>query len=88
MKAFVQDPQAILDYIIDWEPWLDGDTISTSVWVLDSPLVEVSESNTTTTTTIFISSGSVSVDYNVTNTVTTAGGRTDERSFKIKFRNR
>ena len=88
MKGFVKDPSAILDYSLDWGPWLDGDTIITSVWILESPLTNDSDSNTTTTTEIFISAGDLGSNYVVTNRITTAGGRTDERSFEIRVRNR
>lgn len=90
MKGFVKDPQAILDYSLDWGPWLDGDTISTSNWVVESPLVIESgtESFDSTTTVLFISGGTAGQTYLVTNTITTAGGRTDERSFELRIRNR
>jgi len=90
MKGFVKDPQAILDYSLDWGPWLDGDTISTSNWVVASPLVIESgtESFDSTTTVLFISGGTAGQAYLVTNTITTAAGRTDERSFELRIRNR
>ena len=88
MKGFVKDPQANLDYSLDWEPWLDGDTLTTSVWVLESPLAGSNEAFDTTTTRIFISGGDAGNSYLAVNTITTAGGLTDERSFEIRVRNR
>ena len=29
--TFTKDPNAVLDYSVDWAKWLDGDTIATSV---------------------------------------------------------
>lgn len=90
MKGFVKDPQAILDYSIDWGPWLDGDTLNTSNWVVESPLsiVSGSEAFDDTTTRLFISGGTVGQNYIAVNTITTAGGRTDERTLELRIRNR
>jgi len=90
MKGFVQDPQATLDYTIDWGPWLGDDTISTSSWTAESPMVIESggESKTDDTTTLFLSGGLAGGNYIITNTINTIGGREDERSFKMKIRNR
>jgi hypothetical protein len=83
MAEFTKTPEGILDYVIDWSAWLDSDTISTSVWSVDSGLTNVSDSNTTTAATIWLSGGEDGTSYNVRNTITTAGGRTEIRSFKI-----
>lgn len=90
MKGYVKDPNAILDYSWDWGPWLDSDTIATSVWIVESPLTIESgtESNTTTTTEVFLAGGEHGNDYTITNRITTVGGRTDDRSFEIRVRNR
>jgi len=88
MKGFVKDPQAILDYTINWAPWLNGDTISTSAWTVDSPATSVSESKTTGTTTIFVSGGVAGSNYVLINSIVTAGGREDERSIELRVRDR
>ena len=90
MKGFVQDPQATLDYTLDWAPWLGSDTINVSTWVADSPVVieSGSESQTDTTTTLFLSGGVHGSNYTITNTITTIGGRQDDRSFELRVRNR
>lgn len=91
MKGFVKDPQSVLDYSLDWGPWLGAtDTITISTWVLDSPLVSEGggESNTDTTTTLFISGGEAGQSYNVTNSITTLGGRKDDRTIELRIRNR
>lgn len=90
MKGFVKDPEAILDYSVDWGPWLNGDEIETSNWVVDSGLtiVPASDSKTTTTTRVFISGGAVGEEYDLKNTITSVGSRTDERTLKIRVRNR
>jgi hypothetical protein len=90
MKGFVKDPNAILDYSFNWAPWLDGDTITASTWILESPLIAVSASEVfdNTTTGLFISGGTHGNDYLVTNRITTTGGLTDDRSFELRVRNK
>lgn len=78
-----KDPDAILDYTANWATWLDGDTISTSTWTVPSGITKVTDSNTTTTATIWLSGGTAGEKYEIKNTITTAGGRKDERTFKL-----
>jgi len=90
MKAFVKDPDATLDYSIDWGPWLQNDIIQTSTWIVDSgiSIVPASESFDDTVTTVFLTGGSANEKYNVTNRIETQGSRTDERSFLVRVRDR
>ena len=90
MKGFVKDPDSTLDYSFDWALWLDGDTIASSTWVIDSPLtiVPASQSFTDTITLVFISGGVDKIDYELRNTIVTAGSRTDERTMEIRVRQR
>ena len=87
-EQFIHDPQAELDYTVDWSKWLGADTIATSTWTVESGLTTESTSNTTTSATIWISGGSAGQSYAVTNRIVTAGGRTDERTIYLKVRNR
>lgn len=86
--TFTKDPQAVLDYRIDWSEWLDGDTISTSEWVVPDALTLESESNTTTAATVWLSGGINNGSYDITNEITTVGGRTDDRTITIKVKER
>jgi hypothetical protein len=90
MRIFVKDPEATLDYGFDWGPWLQADTIATSNWSADAgiTLVPASDTFTDTTTAVFISGGTAGQSYDVINTITTNGSRTDERTITIKVRNR
>ena len=85
---FVKDPSAILDYSVKWTDWLGSDTIATSSWSVPSGLTKHAETNNTTTATVWCSGGAVGKTYIVTNTITTAGGRTDEREIKITVQNK
>lgn len=87
--AFDKDPDEVLDFTIDWSDWLpSGDTISTSAWTVPSGITEDSKSNDTTKTWIFLSGGTDGTEYKLTNTITTAGGRTAQRTIQIKVAER
>jgi len=79
-----KDPTEVSDWMLTWGDgttgrWLGADTISTSVWALEagSGLTEDSKLNTTTTTTIWLSGGNPG-NWEITNTITTAAGRTKD----------
>lgn len=82
--SFLKDPNAVLDYQIDWSTWLGSDTIASSSWVIPTGITEDSDSNTTTTATVWLSGGTAGTTYTVTNRIVTAGGRTEDRSLTIK----
>ena len=88
MKLFRKDPSAILDYSIDWSLWLNGDTIATSSWTVPTGLTKVSDTKNDSSTTVWLSGGTLGQTYTVTNRITTANGRTDERSIIIKVEDR
>lgn len=75
-----QTPQELLDYIIDWATrGLGTDTINGSSYTQSSSdftLSNKSIGSPPTTTTFWITGGVAGEYYTITNTVTTAGGRT------------
>jgi len=82
-----KDPDATLDYQIDWSDWLaDGESIVTSEWVvLGATLVD--EGSTATLSTAWISGGSVGAMISLTNRITTDSSpvaRIDDRTLIIK----
>lgn len=83
MPFYQKDPDAKLDYTIDWSTWLGDDTIADSDWTVETGLTEVTASNTDTTTTIWLSGGTEGTTYDVTNEITTAAGRIEERTIRI-----
>jgi hypothetical protein len=87
-NVFVKDPQAILDYSVDWTNWLDSDTISAVAWVVPAGIINPAISNTTKTATIWLSSGTVGNSYDIICRITTTGGRTDERTITVSVRNK
>jgi len=85
-QIFEKDPNAILDYVIDWGTWLAGDTIITSTWTAETGITAVSDTETATTATVWLSGGTAGSDYNVVNRIVTALGRTDDRTLLIRVR--
>lgn len=81
-----KDPQDVSDYLIDWSDLLDGDTIATSLWTVPTGITKDSDTNTTTSTKIWLSGGTGGVFYACVNKITTAGGRTLERTFIVPCR--
>jgi hypothetical protein len=82
-KPYIKDPNAVLDYVVNWATFLDVDTIASDSWIVPSGITSVLETNTTTTSTIWLSGGTLNSKYRLTNRVVTAGGRTDDRSIYV-----
>lgn len=79
-KAIDNAPTEFQDWTIDWSKrGLGTDTIATSVWSKTGGGTDYTISNTSftnTTTTMWLTGGTLGVVYQITNTITTAGGRT------------
>lgn len=86
MSTFTKDPDALLDYRVDWATWLGNDTITASQWFTsDAALVVDSDTFDTTSATVWLRGGVNRAKYTATNRVTTAAGRTDDRTITIKI---
>ena len=90
MKIVTKDPDAVLDYKVDWSTWLAeiSDTIATSSWDVPTGLTEDSDENNETEAVVWLSGGTAGQTYTVTNHIVTAGGREDDRSFQIVVKDR
>jgi hypothetical protein len=88
VTTFLKDPSATLDYTLDWGAWLAGDTIATSIWSVPTGLTLERSEFTPSQAIAWISGGVVGTSYAVTNTITTAGGRTDTRTIMFTVSNR
>lgn len=84
----VKDPDATLDYSIDWTDWLAEatDTISTSSWTAEAGITIEDDTNTTAVATVWLSGGTVNEQYDIVNEIVTAGGRTDNRTLTVRVR--
>ncbi len=89
-SSYIKDPDAILDYQVNWADWLStGDTIQTAtVTVSAGDVVKDSQSNTANTVTVWLSGGTVDTEARVNFRVVTAQGRTDDRSILLLVRQR
>lgn len=82
-----KDPDAVLDYTRDWTTYLGADTIATSTWIVPTGITlgtgANAPTNNNTSATAWLSGGTLYSTYLITNRITTAGGRTDDRSFLL-----
>lgn len=85
-NVFLKDPDATLDYAVDWSGWLGSDTIGTSTWTTALPNGTASISGGTAL--VWLTGGTPGVFYTVANKIVTAAGRTDERTFVVKVESR
>jgi hypothetical protein len=88
--TFTKDPDAVLDYSVDWSAWLAGDQIASSEWLLEQgALIEiVTATSTATKATVWLRGGQKGTTYLVTNRIVTSGGRTDDRTISVKVEDR
>lgn len=88
IAVFIKDPDAILDYALNWTKWLEGDTISVGTWTIDAGPTIASQSVSGGIVTMFLTGGADGVSYSARCRVTTVGGRTDDRTIQIQVRER
>lgn len=88
--AYDKDPNAKLDYIFDWGPYLApiADTITSVLWLTSAGLTVSQTSFTTTTATAFVSGGVLDASETLTCRITTAGGRIDDRTITLEITER
>ena len=84
-----KDPNAILDYTVDWVDYLTDvtDTIA-SYQVLTTGVTVASTAQNTTKITAWLSGGIEGEKVQVTYRIVTTGGRTDDRSIYLKIKQR
>jgi hypothetical protein len=81
---YTKDPDAKLDFPIDWTDWLGADTITASTWIVPAGLVKESEVTQADETTVWVSGGTDGAVYVITNRITTAQGRVNEASIRLR----
>lgn len=95
---FLKDPQATLDYALNWgvgpdgkPPWLaDGETIASAVVTVPARLVKDREETVSPSglVTVWLSGGTAGTTYAVNFHITTSQGRVDERTLSIRVTER
>jgi hypothetical protein len=89
METFLKDPDAKLDYAIDWSEWLaSGDTISSHEWTVAEGINHEDAGESAGVTTIWLWGGTLGETYTIACKIVTTDGRTDERTFKIQIADR
>lgn len=90
LTSFSKDPNAVLDYAHDYSAWLNGDTLATHTVIQPTPaaddLTPLSVDSSVidgARVVLWLSGGTNRHDYPVTVRVTTAGGRTDDRTTRF-----
>ena len=88
--TFTKDPDAVLDYSVDWLLWLAGDQISSSEWILElgATIQKITDTFTNSRTVVWLGGGDRGITYLVTNRIVTVGGRTDDRTISVKVEDR
>ena len=87
-QTFDKDPDAVLDYAVDWEDWLGGDTIASSSWTVPAGITKDSDTHDDTTATVWVSGGAAGETYRLVNHIETAAGREEDRSIFIVVKQR
>lgn len=84
LTQFEKDPDATLDFAIDWSDAFPGDDLTAATATVDdAALVVENESHTATVHTVRLSGGAVGRRYEVTSTVTTTSGQSDQRTVEV-----
>lgn len=93
---YVKDPEARLDYGLEWPQWLkqrDGtvDSIVSASWEVSGPdtsLVIDDEYLDIDVTGVWLTGGTAGSEYQVTCHIVTAAGREDDRTIRMTVQHR
>lgn len=93
MTLLLKDPEAVLDYSVDWgAEYLLGDLIAESQWSVDPDepggVAIVGNDFDATTSTVKAGGGLPGKLYRLVNDVVLQSGRTDRRSVVLRVENR
>jgi hypothetical protein len=93
MSFLLKDPEAALDYAVDWgAEYLSGDALASSSWSVapEEPggASVIASSFDLLISTAQVTGGVPGKIYRVTNHVTTVGGREDSRSIYLRVEKR
>jgi hypothetical protein len=93
MELMLKDPDATLDYGVDWSSeYLSGDLLAGSDWVVDpverDGLAVLSEESDLMAARVTVQGGVVGHIYRLTNHIRTAGGLVDSRSILLRVEKR
>lgn len=88
LDTFRKDPDATLDYSVDWTDWLaDSETITT-IDVEATGVTLDSSAHADGISTAWVSGGAVHTQATVRHRITTSAGRIDDRTIKLSIQHR
>jgi len=93
MTLLLKDPDAVLDYLIDWgAEYLDDELLAQSKWAVDPDepdgVMILGDTFDATTSTVNAGGGVAGRIYRLINEVVTASGRADSRSIVLRVEKR
>jgi hypothetical protein len=88
LGKFIKQPVEVQDYDVDFNEYLTGhsDTAATANVVADAGLTIMTSTLSGGVVKVFLSGGVDGVDYKVSATITTTGGRVKQGDFVVKVR--
>lgn len=88
MALKLKDPEARVDYAIDWRDYLGVAAIASSSWTVapahEGGIAIVASGHDFTRTTVRVEGGREGALYRLTNRVTLSDGQVDERSIALR----
>lgn len=89
MSTYTHDPDAVLDYAFDWSAWLAAsETIASFTVTVPDGLELDSSDEATGIVTAWLSGGDDGSAYSVTCHIVTNQGREDDRTIRLRVRER
>ena len=89
MTTYMHDPDAVLDYQVDWSAWLaESETISSYTITVTGTVTVDSDTDDGASVTVWLSGAADDERPKVACRITTNQGRTDERTFDLSVRDR
>jgi hypothetical protein len=92
MSYYLKDPQARVDYSIDWTDYLDGQSVAASLWTVTPSepggIAVEQASFDLSRSAARLSGGLLGRVYTVSNQVTLSDGSLDERSITLRVEQR
>jgi hypothetical protein len=92
-SSYPIDPQARLDYYVDWSAWLaDGETITTSTWTVsnyDDTAPDISDTiDSDTAPGVWVTDTTLGDKLRLTCHIITSEGREDDRTLSLIVKQR